>query len=171
MPEKNKKINFNSNVSALLVILLLAAMGAFGFLYNYYTPKLSDILQHTNTVVLPVINTYANSDSDGKAHPLEAIVALEFTEYVLNVDRDRLTLMVEDALSNLDYDKLQETGNIAYVQDTLKEKLKDVVPNDEIIGVYVTELQSGDYKIATPPAANLDKRSNSAKNLFQGIGK
>lgn len=165
------KSNVKNSIITIIVVLLIALSG---FLYSAYSPNMAGarVLPHSKMVNLPLISTYVKSE-DGESHSVDTNISLEFSNETEDIDSDRLKKIVSEAVSSLEYEKITKAGNISYIKEEVMSKLGEYISQDDLMGVYITELQSGDYRINNPlpdSSNESESRSDSAKKLFKGIG-
>lgn len=164
----------SSNIkNAIIAIIVVVLIGLSGFLYSVYSPNMSAAraLPKSNMMNLPLISTQVKSE-DGESHSVDTYISLEFTKETENLDSESLKRIVSDAVSSLEYEKIIKAGNISYIKEEVINKLDEYVSEDNLLGVYVTEIQSGDYRISSPlPESDnqTDPRSDVAKKLFKGM--
>jgi len=169
---KKKKISQNNTIGTAVAILVVFLLAATSFTYYYFfSPLFTDITPKTKVVSIPEISTHITA-SDGEAYAVDASISFEFTEYVPSVSRDQLMRLTEEAVASLDYDKLMQPGSVSYIQDTVRKKIAEYVSDQDIVGVYISELQSGDYRISepyVPPSDVPREKTDNAKKLFEGL--
>jgi len=157
-----------NHVSAAVTAILFSAMIVAAFLFYYFDPQFAFTPPKDQRFSLPVVTTQVRS-ADGGSHSVDVGVSLEFTGYVPRIDDERLTLIVAQAVESLDYDKITDAHGTTYIQDAVAEKLSEFIPPEEIKGVYITELQSGEYRVYTEPQPTPDPHLERAKKLFKNI--
>ena len=164
----------NNTVSAVVAITIILVLAASTYLYYYFSPEFVSILPDTKMVGVPEISTHI-TDDDGEPLAVDANIVFEFTEYVPNVNNHQLWLLAEEAIASLDYDKLRQPGAVSYIQDAVRTKISEYISREDIVGIYISELQSGEVRVASPPPVNSSdvprERDDVAKKLFNGLKK
>ncbi|MDR1688377.1 MAG: hypothetical protein LBS21_07175 [Clostridiales bacterium] len=164
--------NTKYTVIALTVIALLLISGTV-FVVRNISSTSSGRYSDSVMLNLPTISTRLSA-SDGESHEVELKITLEIpADNVNDTDANFLRRVVTEAVSNLNYDKITEPGNITYIQDEVQAKLKEQAPNDAVLGIYVPEIQAGDYRFALPsndgvPGSDAQQQ-DAARKLFDGI--
>jgi hypothetical protein len=167
------KQNTKYTIIALTIIGILIVSGTVIVVRNISNAP-SGRFADSVMVNLPTISTRLAS-SGGESHVVELEVTLEIpAENVNDTDANFLRRVVTEAISKLDYDKITGPGNITYIQDEVQAKLNEQAPNDTVLGIYVPEIQAGDYRFALPSAGDesgggTPPQQDAARKLFDGI--
>lgn len=169
----NNKRKKNNAKSTLIAILVVVAIGLSSLTYFFLNPEVLNArsVSDSKIVDLPRISTKVMSE-DGESHSVDASISLEFTEDTQGLSSSRLTSLVKDAVSSLEYEKMTEPGNINYIKDEVAKKLDGYVTEDQLVDVYITEIQAGDYRVsgsAPPQSTEIDSRNDVAGRLFGNV--
>lgn len=125
--------------------------------------------QRDDIITLPRVVTTI-FDEDGNARNVEVDAAVLVDESAVgNHNVDMLHMVVADIMNQMDHTYLDTLNDIDLVASYLHAGLEQYVPGGEILQVFITDMQSGEYRIPRPDDDGQQGRT-FLENLFQGIG-
>ncbi len=157
MHAKQKKIAQN-------IIVLIATIIASSILYIILSQS---VPSNAHEKTLNTIFTKIKIENGSVALSLD--VTLDFPSS-FNYSLNELQAATSHALRDLNYDEMQDSETINYLEDVIETGIKDAYPEiDEHINVYITDFKTGHLAEMYE-----DEKSNSGddriyKGLFKGM--
>lgn len=169
-----KKKKGSSKVAVIMISLSFVIIMATVFLADTtgvaLVPTAGGPRQRDDLIDIPRVATTIR-DPDGNFHNVEADVSLLFDEDAVDSQSiEALHMQVADLMARLDYTYLAQLHDTGFVSEYLREGLWELVPQQELLEVFVTEMQSGENRIPMPGDNQNHQGRTFMESLFPGLG-
>ena len=159
----NEKRKSTTTRNILLVVFAFLGVVA---VFVMMTPELDNITvpgtptrtvlppQRPGIVDIPAVSATVR-DNNGDIRNISASVALDFDErQVDNYNADQLRVIVMDAVMQLDGDLFDSVYSMDLLSTHIHTHLVEFIDPSHLLGVHVTEIESGPHPIATEAPNN-----------------
>ena len=155
MAKKNKKKRSTANrtsvivlVLAFVVIVVTVIVAVFSQQVSLAPPAARTVPQRPGIVDIPPVSASVR-DSEGSIRNIMAAVALDIDErQVRNYDVDELRTIVMGVMMQMEDDMFEQVYDLDSLSLHLREHLNMIINPDHLFGVYITEIESGEFPIA-----------------------
>ncbi len=157
--------------SAATVIAVLIVFSILVIIVTIIYPDLQAAADKMRLIQIPTVSTMVRSESDGKAHNVVGKFSVAINPKAeKNVNAKTMQERIVKAMSKMDYDLLDGPDSDAYIKEMITKELGTYVKPEDLLGVYMTEFQSGDLKVPLDEEPqDRTTRSERMRGLFQNM--